>query len=204
MNPGVLKRFVFYMFVLTFVFFSAWMVFSSQFASRQPGDLETELGTQRLEDGLYEAAMEYYDKALAESPDHRGALMGRALVYIRTEQYDAALAELDYLIGFLENGLEPDDTTGRGVLAAAYANRGIVFDRQGEYEKALDSYVSSLKVDDKVVSGPGLVHKILYGSDDVSTVRQRARYIYEQLQLPPDQRVMRVPDLDAKQRMYKP
>jgi len=204
MNPGVLKRFVFYMFVLTFVFFSAWMVFSSQFASRQPGDLETELGTQRLEDGLYEAAMEYYDKALAKSPDHRGALMGRALVYIRTEQYDAALAELDYLIGFLENGLEPDDTTGRGVLAAAYANRGIVFDRQGEYEKALDSYVSSLKVDDKVVSGPGLVHKILYGSDDVSTVRQRARYIYEQLQLPPDQRVMRVPDLDAKQRMYKP
>jgi hypothetical protein len=49
-----------------------------------------------------------------------------------------------------------------------------------------------------------VVHKILYGSEDVSTVRDRARYIYEQLQLPEDQRLMRVPELDEKQRMYKP
>ena len=44
----------------------------------------------------------------------------------------------------------------------------------------------------------------LYGAEDVSTVRDRAQYIYEQLQLPDDQRLMRVPELDEKQRMYKP
>ena len=90
------------------------------------------------------------------------------------------------------------------MLASAYANRGIAHDRAGLYEKALEDYVNSLKVDQETVEGPGVIHKILYGGDDVSTVRDRARYIYEQLQLPEDQRLMRVPELDQKQRMYKP
>jgi hypothetical protein len=55
-----------------------------------------------------------------------------------------------------------------------------------------------------VVEGPGVVHKILYGSDKVSSVRQRAIYLYEQFQLPEDQRILRIPELDAKQRMHKP
>jgi hypothetical protein len=38
----------------------------------------------------------------------------------------------------------------------------------------------------------------------VSTVRDRAIYIYEQLQLPEGERLLRIPELDAKQRMYKP
>jgi hypothetical protein len=35
-------------------------------------------------------------------------------------------------------------------------------------------------------------------------VLKRAQYIYEQLQLPEGQRLMRIPELDAEQRMYKP
>jgi len=49
-----------------------------------------------------------------------------------------------------------------------------------------------------------VVHKLLYSTGKVSSVRKRAQYIYEQLQLPEDQRLMRIPELDAKQRMYKP
>ena len=96
------------------------------------------------------------------------------------------------------------DATGRGVLAAAYANRGIVHDRQGEYAKALEDYIGALKVDEGAVEGPGVIHKILYGSDRVSTVRDRARYLHEQLQKPEAERVMRIPELDARQRMHKP
>ena len=108
------------------------------------------------------------------------------------------------MIDYLEKTLEPNDATGRGALAAAYANRGIAFDRQGRYEKALDSYIAALKVDDEVVEGPGVVHRILYANPRPSTVRDRARYIYEQLQKPPEERVMRIPELDERQRMYKP
>lgn len=172
--------------------------------SRPPGDKETETGTLRLEDGLYQEALAEYDKALAVSPNHRGALMGRALVFINTEKYPLAQTELDYLIKYLRKNLEKDDTTGYGALAAAYANRGIVRDRMGQYKKALDDYVRSLQTDSETVEGPGVINKILYGTERVSTVRDRAKYLYEQLQLPEDKRVMRIPGLDDRQRMYKP
>jgi tetratricopeptide (TPR) repeat protein len=203
MNPRVLRRFVVLMALLTVGAFVFWDVLED-YVRREPGDYYTEAGSNRLADELYDEAIENFDKALEEAPNHRGALMGRALVFIQTERYEEAIAELDALIDFLEETLEPDDNTGRGVLAAAYANRGIVYDRLEQYEKALENYVQALNTDGETVEGPGVVHKILYGSDRVSSVRDRAIYLYEQLQLPEDERVLRIPELDAKQRMHKP
>ena len=203
MNRRVLRRFVMLLALLTVGAFIFWDVLED-FVSRAPGDFNTEIGSQRLEDGLYDEAIENFDKALEEAPNHRGALMGRALVFIQTERYEDAIAELDSLIRFLEETLEPDDRTGRGVLAAAYANRGIVYDRLAQYEKALENYVQALNTDGETVEGPGVIYKILYDSEKVSSVRDRAIYLHEQLQLPEEERVLRIPELDAKQRMYKP
>jgi len=203
MNPRVLRRFIILLGALTVGVFLFWEFFNA-YISRPPGDHYAEVGTLRLEDDLYDEALENYALALEEQPNHRGALMGRALVFIKQERYDDAIAELDHLIDFLQGSLEPDDTTGIGALAAAYANRGIVYDRRGEYEMALESYIQALKVDEGAVEGPGLVHKILYGSEKVSNVRDRARYIHEQLKLPEEERLMRVPEIDARQRMHKP
>lgn len=203
MNPKVLRRFIFLMALLTVGMFVFWDVLED-YVRRAPGDFDTEMGSNRLVDGVYDEAIEAFDKALLDAPDHRGALMGRALVFLQTERYDEALAEFDYLIDFLDQNLEADDTTGRGVLATAHANKGIVYDRLGQYEKALQSYVNAIKIDDEIVEGPGVVHKILHGADHVSSVRDRAIYLNQQLQLPEEERVLRIPELDAKQRMYKP
>ena len=203
MNPRVLRRFIILLALLTVGSFIFWDVLE-EFVKREPGDYYTEIGSNRLNDQLYDEAMEDFDKALEEAPNHRGALMGRALVFIQTKKYVEALAELDYLIEFLNQTLEESDATGRAVLAGAYANRGIVYDRQGDYEKALESYIEGLKVDEEAVSGPGVINKILYGLQKPSSVRDRARYIYEQLQLPEDQRLLSIPEIDAQQRMFKP
>lgn len=203
MNPRVLRRFIFFMVLLTLFGGLGFLIFGDSL-TRKPGDFETQMGDQRLKDGLYDEALAHFDRALEQSPDHRGALGGRAAVFIQTGDYAAAVAELDYLIDFLTKTLQADDLTGRGALAAAYANRGIVRDRQGDYEAALQDYVNALNVDEDTVSGPGVVHKILYGTDDVSSVRQRAEYLNEQLKLPEEQRLLRVPEIDDKQRMHKP
>ena len=201
MNPRVLRRFVIYMFVFILVVTTGYMLLQGSF-DRAPGDYYTEVGQMRLRDREYDKAMENFNRALKEMPNHRGALMGRALVYIQTGKYEQATKELTHLIDFLTRTVKPDDTTGRGALAAAYANRGIIYDRQGRYEQALNDYVAALKIDEGAVSGPDIFHKVLYGRQ--STVRKRAEYLAEQLRLPPEKRLMRVPQIDRKQRMHRP
>ena len=202
MSANVIKRFTVLLFITTLVVGGMTLLYES-FFTQPPGDYETKRGDILLSSGDYPEALKYFDKALTKTPNHRGALMGRALVFIQTEQYPEAEAELTYLIGWLETNISPTDLTGIGALAAAYANKGIILDRQGAYEEALANYIKALEVDEDSVSGPGIGYKILYDPRP-STVRKRALYIYEQLQLPEDQRAMSLPELDSASRMHKP
>ncbi len=202
-NPRVLRRFVILMAILTFGGFTFWAVTGS-YVSAPDGDYEVRQGDILLGDGKYDAALERFNAALAVSPDHRGALMGRGLVFLQGGRQTEAEAEFTYLIKFLQENLEPDDITGIAVYAAAHTNRGILYDRTGRYEKALQDYIQALKIDEGAVDGPGLIDKVIFGTPRPATVRQRAIYLQQQLALPEDQRVLQIPEKDAEQRMYKP
>lgn len=200
---GVLRRYV----IIALVALIAWGLYKTiinpLFVTAPTGDFEVRQGDILLSDKKYDEALERFDAALLISPDHRGALMGRAIVFLQTGRYAEAEAALTELIGGLSKTLKPDDATGRGALAAAYANRGILYDRLGKFEKALANYLLALRVDADAVSGPDLVDKILYEARP-SSIEARAKYLNEQLQLPEGQRVLSVPEIDSRQRMHKP
>ena len=202
-NTNVLRRFIIYMAILTFVMFTVW-AFVKSFKNRPPGDYDTEVCDNRLKDKLYEKALTAANSALKKSPNHRGAIMCKALIFISQKNYNLAMDELNYLIIFLEDNVLPDDKTGIGTLAAAYANRGIVKDRTKDYEGALKDYVKALGIDDKAVAGPGLGTIILNFKFKSSSVRDRALYLNEQLQLPENERVLSIKELDEGQVMHKP
>ena len=202
-NANVLKRFVIYMAILTFVMFTVWALVRS-FMNRPPGDYETEVCDMRLKDKLYDKAIQAADDALEKTPDHRGAIMCKALVFISQKMYLEANEELNYLINFLEKSLEDDDKTGKGTLAAAYANRGIIKDRNKNYEEALKDYVKALGIDHESVAGPGLGTIILNYKFKSSSVKERALYLNEQLQLPENERILSIKELDEGQVMHKP
>ena len=189
--------------ILTFVMFTIWG-FVRSFMDRPPGDYETEVCDIRLKDKKYEQALEAANKALSKSPNHRGAVMCRALVFISEKKYTEANKELTNLINFLEKNLEDDDRTGIGTLAAAYANRGIIKDRNKNYTGALQDYVKALGIDGEAVAGPGLGTIILNYKFKSSSVKERALYLNEQLQLPEDQRILSIKELDEGQVMHKP
>ena len=189
--------------ILTFVMFTVWG-FIRSFKDRPPGDYETEVCDIRLKDKKYDEALNAANKALSKTPNHRGAIMCRALVFISEKKYIDAEKELSYLITFLENNLEDDDRTGIGTLAAAYANRGIIKDRNKNYEAALKDYVKALGIDYEAVAGPGLGTVILNYKFKSSSVKERALYLNEQLQLPEDERVLSIQELDEGQVMHKP
>ena len=203
MNVRVLKRFIVYMAILTFVMFTVWALIRS-FMNRPPGDYETEVCDNRLKDKLYDKAIQAANTALEKTPNHRGAIMCKALVFISQKMYLEANEELNYLINFLEKTIEDDDLTGIGTLAAAYANRGIIKDRNKNYEEALQDYVKALGIDDEAVAGPGLGTVILNYKFKSSSVKERALYLNEQLQLPENERVLSIKELDEGQVMHKP
>ena len=202
-NAKVLKRFVIYMAILTFVMFTVWG-FVRSFMDRPPGDYETEVCDIRLKDKKYGQALEAANKALNKTPNHRGAMMCKALVFISEKKYIEADKTLNNLIIFLKKNLEDDDRTGIGTLAAAYANRGIIKDRNKNYEEALQDYVKALGIDHEAVAGPGLGTIILNYKFKSSSVKERALYLNEQLQLSEDERVLSIEELDAGQVMHKP
>ena len=189
--------------ILTFVMFTVWG-FVRSFMNRPAGDYETEVCDIRLKDKKYEQALEAANKALNKTPNHRGAMMCKALVFISEKKYIKADKVLSKLIIFLEKNLEDDDKTGIGTLAAAYANRGIIKDRNKNYEGALQDYVKALGIDYEAVAGPGLGTIILNYKFKSSSVKERALYLNEQLQLSEDERVLSIEELDAGQVMHKP
>ena len=210
-DPRVLRRFVILMAILTFGGFTFWAVTGS-YLKAPPGDYEVRQGDILFGDKEYDKAMERFNAALRVSPDHRGALMGRALVFLQTKRYTEAGAEFGYLIKYLKANLESDDITGVATLAAAYANRGTMYNYMGcgpggttrHFEKALADYIEALKVDEGAIDGPSLIDKVIYGTPRPSTVRDRAIYMQKQLTLPESQRLLCLPKKDREQRMYKP
>jgi len=202
-NANIIKRFVIYMAILTFVMFTVWG-FVKSFMNRPPGDYETEVCDIRLKDKKYDEALEAANIALEKTLNHRGAMMCKALVFISQKKYVKADRVLSDLIIFLEKNLEKDDKTGIGTLAAAYANRGIIKDRNKNYEEALKDYVKALGIDHESVAGPGLGTIILNYKFKSSSVRERALYLNEQLQLPENERVLSIKELDEGQVMHKP
>ena len=189
--------------VATFVMFTVW-AFVRSYMNRTPGDYETEVCDIRLKDKLYDQAIAAANEALEKTPNHRGAIMCKALIYISQKDYINATNELNYLIKYLESNLETDDLTGQGTLAAAYANRGIIKDRKKNYEGALADYIKALGIDHKAVAGPGLGTVILNYKYKSSSVKKRALYLNEQLQLPEAERVLSIQELDEGQVMHKP
>ena len=97
MNPNILKRFIIYMAILTFVMFTLF-AFVRSFMNRPGGDYETEVCDIRLKDKQYEKAVDAANKALEKTPNHRGALMCKALVFISQKKYLEANEELSNLI----------------------------------------------------------------------------------------------------------
>jgi tetratricopeptide (TPR) repeat protein len=203
MNERVAKRFIKIAGISLLVAGVIWLAFDVFYVSPAPGDFEVRAGNIHLDIKQYDEALEDYNKALVVSPDHRGGLMGRALAYHLSKRYDKAEKSYTYLINYMNKNLVEDDLTGKAVLAGAYANRGIMKDQTGRHKQALEDYIKALKTDAEAVEGPGIMDKIIYIVDP-STVRKRAEYLYEQFKLPEEQRVLRIPEIDNKQRMVKP
>lgn len=157
-----------------------------------PADYHVRKGNYRLEDGRFDEAVAEFDQALRVDGDHVYAQLGRATALLQMGRADEALAGLDRIV------------TDRPTFAPAYAERGILLDRMARYEEALASYRRALELDPDGFEGPGWLWRFLRNvPEKPPTIRDRANYLEGELAKPPEERVLRVPEEDEKQRMYR-
>ncbi len=174
---------------VAFVAFAAY----DKVASKGPGDWAYHAGNNLFEDGHYERAAASYREALGEAPDHLFALSGLARSLHMLGRYDEALALYDEAIA-----RDPESA------AATYANRGIMLDTMGRYEEALRDYERALTLEPKLADGPHWLTRFLRNQPErPPTIADRAAYLRAELAKPEDERLLRVPELDAQQRPYK-
>ncbi len=171
---------------------AGWALYDSFFRGSEPRQMEYFTANKLFEDGKYERALREYDKALQIDPDNIHALRGRARSLMQLGRLQVALAAFNQAIA-----RQPD-------FGGTYANRGILYDRMGEYEKALSDYEKAMQLNEEVAAGPNWLTRFLrLQPKKPATVADRARYLREQLAKPVSERVLRDPKVDAVQRSYK-
>lgn len=169
-----------------------WSIYDTFILHREAGDLAFLEGEKFFEDGAYDRAIEKYDEAIRENPGHTFAMRGRARALVKSGNYDRAIREFDAIIA-----MDPS-------LGVTYANRGIAHDFAGNYEKAVADYEKALAMDPELAEGPHWLTRFLRNQPEKPPgIADRARYLKEQLALPPEKRLLRVPDVDEAQRPYK-
>ncbi|MFQ5625695.1 MAG: tetratricopeptide repeat protein, partial [Methyloligellaceae bacterium] len=157
-----------------------------------PGDVSYIDGNHLFKDGHYERAAGYFKSALEADPKHGAALRGLANSYVQLKRYDDALTAIERAIQ-----INPE-------FGGNYALRGIIYDHSGRHRQALADYERSLKMDPEVADGMHWLDRLLYNVQErPPTVADRLEYLKQQFALPESERVLRIPEVDDKQRPYE-
>lgn len=169
-----------------------WSIYDSMYSQRNPGDLPYLEANNLFEDGEYERALAKYDEALAIDANHIDAMRGRARTLMQLGQSPQALNAFNTAIS-----LAPE-------FGATYANRGILHDRMGRYEKAIADYDHALRLDPELADGPHWLTRFLRNQPEKPPgIAERAAYLRRELTKPEKERLLRIPERDAEQRSYK-
>ena len=92
-------------------------------------------------DGEFEKALKFYNTAVLENPNFVHAKRGRARTLMQLGQDQQALDAFNEVLS-----LDPNS-------AVSFANRGILEDRMGLYELAIEDYTKAIKMDPQLGKG---------------------------------------------------
>lgn len=178
--------------LLVLIAVAAFIVYWRVGSEKAPGDYNVTKGNYRMEDGQFKEAVKEFNLALNKNPDHVFAHLGLAISYMQLDRTDEALSEFNRTIE-----ISPK-------FAAAYADRGILYDRMGKYDRALADYKKAIELKPEILEGPGWLWRFLRNIDEKPPgIAERASYLETELKKPAAERLLKLPEKDQEQRMYK-
>lgn len=207
-----------------------WTLYDSELSESSPTALELAAAGRYLEDDNFSEALRAFKKASALAPDNIGALRGQAQTLTRmgikasresivlakvgkveesrTTQQNAAehmqMALQTYNLAIARTKQIGISDLNRRAAAVSFANRGILKDQQGDHSGALTDYEQAMKLEASVTDGPGFLTRFMRNQSEVPpNVGDRAKYLRQQLALPANKRILRLPTIDAQQHAYQ-
>jgi len=169
-----------------------WSIVDTFFIERIPGNTAYQQGDILFADGDYEQALDQYEEALAAKPDMPHYARAKARTLMQLGRNEEALRWFGRAIE-----LQP-------FFGGTYANRGILHDRMGNYQKAVSDYEKALELDESLDDGPHWLIRFLRNQPEPPpTIADRLDYLKQELAKPEGERVLRVPEVDQQQRTYK-
>ena len=117
----------------------AWAFFRSTTPSQQRPAFAKAVGLYT--DGKFEEALNFYNTAVLENPNFVHAKRGRARTLMQLGQDQQALDAFNEVLS-----LDPNS-------AVSFANRGILEDRMGYYDLAIEDYAKAIKMDPQLGKG---------------------------------------------------
>lgn len=207
------------------VLWVGWALFDAGLIDLEPGAYELDAARKNLEDGHYEEALAQYKAVYDTDSENLGALRGMAQALMQlgakaeqllaqaeaqgaskaTARAAAYYARAMTCYNAAIKGEEEREMTPlrQRILGVAYANRGILRDRMGDYSGALSDYGESMRLEPEVAEGPGFLIRFMRNqAEKPPTIADRARYLRAELGKPEGKRLLRMQAVDSQQRAY--
>ena len=168
-----------------------WLLFEF-YKNSLPGRTDYLSANNSFMDGRFEVSYKQYLSALEKDNTNFYAAEGVARSLMKLNKSEDALVAFEQAIK-----INP-------FFAATYANRGILFDEMGKHEKAIIDYEKALALDQEIGGGMHWLDRLLYDvRKPTVTIRNRLDYLKLQMSKPKDERILVIPEEDAKQPYYE-
>lgn len=176
---------------LSVIVLIGYLYFQNTVREDYPGENKYRLANKYLEEGQYEKALDIFEEAISLNPEHKAMCLGKGLALMKLQRLQESEQSFDRTL------------TIDASFATAYANRGILHDMMGQYQKAIEDYQKALTLRSDLAEGPGWLWRFLHNaSDRPPTIADRAKYLEAEMKKPGAERVLQVPEIDSQQRMY--
>ncbi|MQL94814.1 hypothetical protein Taro_027474, partial [Colocasia esculenta] len=114
-------------------------------------DFRLSRGIAQVNEGKYDDAISIFDQILKDDPMSPEALIGRGTAYAFQRKLDAAIA--DFTKAIEANPLAGEAWKRRGQARAALGESGLALSALGEYCKAEEAQLKSIKIDERFLEG---------------------------------------------------
>ena len=177
--------------IILFILFTGWLIFD-HFINRPPEIRYYLTANTAFKDKRYDTSLESYFKAFRYNQSDVYVIEGIARSYMELNDFNNSKKYFDLAI-------KTDQE-----FAPAYANLGVLYDRNKDYVNAIKFYEIALHIDQELSKGMHWIDRLLYDvREKPPTIKDRLHYLKNQMLLPEYERILSIDEINEEQINYE-